>query len=456
MRATEAAPAQAAAPQAPSAIYAPGLEGVIAAETSLSRVDGERGQLVLRGHEVEDLAGRASFEQVVALLWTGDLDGLPGLARALGRARVAAHARLALIGDALEREDGMDALRAALAHGLAEGGEHGGVGSAADALGSGPGAAGSVAESSPSAAGSAADALGSGSATADQREAWATSIGILGALPVYVAGWWRRQAGLAPVAPDPTLGHAADYLRLLRGAPASEAEARALDAYLVTVIDHGFNASTFAARVVASTWSDPVSAVVAAVGALKGPLHGGAPGPVLDMLDAIAAAPAPAALALAANAAGGESARDGARDEARAEAWVRAELAAGRRIMGMGHRVYRVRDPRAAVLERAVGELAAPRLPLARAAEAAAARVLGERKPGRALAANVELYTALLLDAVGLDRRLFTPTFAVARGAGWLAHVREQRESGRLIRPRARYVGPEPQGAAGAAREAVG
>jgi citrate synthase len=203
------------------------------------------------------------------------------------------------------------------------------------------------------------------------------------------------------------------------GRPADAACVRALDAYLVTVVDHAMSASTFTARVIASTASDLISAMVGAVGALKGPLHGGAPGPVLDMLDAI-----------------------GAPD--RAEAWLARELAAGRRIMGMGHRVYRVRDPRAAVLEEAVRPLASPRLELARAVERAAARILRERKPDRSLAANVEFYTAVLLDAVGLPREQFSATFAVSRIAGWSAHVLEQRRTGRLIRPASHYTGKMP------------
>ena len=185
------------------------------------------------------------------------------------------------------------------------------------------------------------------------------------------------------------------------------------------------NASTFTARVVASTASDLISAVVAAVGALKGPLHGGAPGPVLDMLDAIGT-------------------------PANAEAWLLGELAAGRRIMGMGHRIYRVRDPRAAVLETAVKPLSnasaggGRNLALARAVEAAAAKILAERKPDRPLAANVEFYTAVLLDAVGLPREQFSSTFGVGRVAGWCAHVLEQRRVGKLIRPASTYVGPTP------------
>jgi len=256
----------------------------------------------------------------------------------------------------------------------------------------------------------------------------ATAAALAGAAATFAAAWARRRAGAAPVAPDASLGLAADYLRMARGEAASEGEARALDAYLVTVSDHGMNASTFAARVVTSTGSDRVSAVVAAIGALKGPLHGGAPGPVLDMLDAIGA-------------------------PERAEGWIEGELAAGWRIMGMGHRIYRVRDPRAAVLERAIERLeregggregVRARLSLARAVERAAEAALSARRPDRPLRANVEFYTAVLLEAVGLPRGLFSPTFAVGRMAGWCAHIEEQRKVGRLIRPASRYVGPEP------------
>jgi citrate synthase len=228
----------------------------------------------------------------------------------------------------------------------------------------------------------------------------------------------RRRAGAPPVAPDPERGHAADFLRMAVGEQTAPAE-RALDRYLVTVAEHGMNASTLAARVVTSTGSDLVSSLVAAVGALKGPLHGGAPGPVLDMLDAIGT-------------------------PEQAEAWLEGELAAKRRIMGMGHRIYRVRDPRAAVLEKAAQPLGGGRLELARAVERAAEGALRRRHPDRPLRANVEFYTAIVLDAVGLPRASFTPTFAVARAAGWCAHVAEQRAVGKLIRPDARYIGPAP------------
>jgi citrate synthase len=358
-----------------------GLEGVIVADTRLSDVDGERGRLVIRGHDVEELAKDCDFEALCALLWTGALPSATehaALRGALGRARVRAFARLPQLGDALAAPDGMEALRASLAH-----------------------------------------------LRASEIAASDSKVELTAAVAVFAAAWARARRGVAPLAPDASLSHAADYLRMASAAGSDPARARALDAYLVTAADHGMNASTFTARVVASTESDAVSAVVAAIGALKGPRHGGAPGPVLAMLDEI-----------------------GSPDHA--EGWIARELAAGRRIMGMGHRVYRVRDPRAAVLEHAVERLRSAglrsdRLDLARAVEAVAVASLGERRPERRLAANVEFYTAVILDAVGLPQELFSATFAVARVAGWLAHVDEQLAGGRLIRPSSRYVGPQPE-----------
>jgi citrate synthase len=257
---------------------------------------------------------------------------------------------------------------------------------------------------------------------------WHDAVMATGAMAVFATAWWRTRSGLAPIAPEPSSRHVADYVRMLRGGAVSEAEAEALDAYFVTVIDHGMNASTFAARVVASTGSDTISALTAAIGALKGPLHGGAPGPVLDMLDQVG-------------------------QPERAPHWIETELRAGRRIMGMGHRVYRVRDPRASTLEQALLRLGrareeggassdrtALRLALARAVEEAAEKALAERHPERPLKANVEFFTAVLLDAIGVPRQLFTPTFAASRVAGWCAHVEEQRRTGKLIRPASRYI----------------
>ena len=349
-----------------------GLDGVNAANTAISHVDGDQDRLVIAGFDAEQLAQVATYEQAAQRVLSAGRAAPAELTVAqLAQSRGRAWEILPRLGDALDAADGMDALRASLAH----------LRSTGDDL--------------------------------------ADAITAIGAAPVFAAAWSRKQRGLAPVAPSPELDHATDYLRMTTGATPSPAAAKALGAYLVTVIDHGMNASTFTARVVASTASDLISAVVAAVGALKGPLHGGAPGPVLDMLDAIGS-------------------------PANAEAWLLGELAAGRRIMGMGHRIYRVRDPRAAVLEIAVKPLSTPNLELAHAVETAAAKILRERKPDRPLAANVEFYTAVLLDAVGLPRGQFAPTFGVGRIAGWSAHVLEQRRVGKLIRPASTYVGPMP------------
>jgi citrate synthase len=356
-----------------------GLDGIIVADTELSDVDGERGHLIVRGYEIEDLVGRASFEDVCALLWSGRLpspEEREELRARIAAARRDAFALLPSLGRALDLPDGMDALRAALAQ---------------------------------------------LSATGDlTRDAHL----LAGATAVFGAAWARRRRGQMPVEPDPSMSHAADYLHMIAGAAPPAPRIEGMDAYLCCVADHGLNASTLAARVVASTGSDMVSAVVAGVGALKGPLHGGAPGPVLDMLDAIG-------------------------DPRRARQWLSDQIASGRRIMGMGHRVYRVRDPRAAALERAAANLAAAggagtRLPFAAVVEREAETLLAERHPERNLRANVEFYTAVLLEAVGIPRELFSPTFAASRVAGWCAHYEEQQRRGRLMRPLSNYVGPRP------------
>jgi citrate synthase len=364
--------------------FRPGLEDVVVAETALSWVDGEGGRLVVRGYPIESLAGHR-FEAMCGLLWDGALPAPARgeeIRRGLGDGRAEAFAELGRSGAALDAADAMESLRAGVAalYGRPEPFER-------------------------------------------------TSCRLVGAIAVWLAAWHRRRLGLPPVAPDARRSHADDTLRMLAGTPAPPAFVRGLDAYLVTVAEHGMNASTFTARVVASTRSDAVSAVVAALGSLKGPLHGGAPGPVLDMLDAIGS-------------------------EERAAAWLSAELAAGRRIMGLGHRVYRVRDPRARVLETALAALeaegvASRYLALARAVERAAVAALDAHRPERRLRTNVEFYTAVLLDALGIPRALFTPVFAAGRSAGWLAHVAEERAVDRLIRPRQRYVGPLPEDAGG-------
>jgi citrate synthase len=237
--------------------------------------------------------------------------------------------------------------------------------------------------------------------------------------PTLVVALYRLARGLQPIEPLPGLGHAASYLYLLDGAEPSPARTRALESYLISTIDHGFNASTFTARVVASTGADLGSAVIAALGSLSGPLHGGAPSRVLDMLDAI-----------------------GTPD--RADHWIRDTLTRGGKIMGFGHPVYHTTDPRNVLLRAIAEELGSPRLELAITVEQQALAAFRELRPGVPLYANVEYYAALVLDAIGLPRELFTPTFAISRVVGWAAHITEQARQNKIIRPGARYTGPPP------------
>ena len=360
-------------------VLASGLDGVVAAETRLSAVDGEAGELTIAGFPVEQLAGRATFEEVVYLLWHAALPDPKQLAtfrEELGARRALPSATLKLLrAAAAERVPAMDALR--MAAGTAS------LGGADDS--------------------------------------YAEALALVARLPSIVAAYSRLLGGEEPVAPDPELGHAANYLYLLRGEEPGVESVRALETYLNTVADHGMNASTFAARVIISTRSDVVSAIVGAIGALKGPLHGGAPGPALDVVFEI-----------------GEAGR--------AETVMREKLARGERLMGFGHRIYKVRDPRADVLAAAAERLYATEADeglyrLALEVEKTALGLLAEHKPGRNLQTNVEFYTALLLHGLGLPAELFSPTFAVARVAGWTAHCFEQRALDRIIRPQSAYVG---------------
>lgn len=352
-----------------------GLDDVIAAETTLSEVDGLNGRLVICGHRLEELVGHKSWEDVLGLLAGDMLPRGAELKSRLGMARLRAFAEVAWLDDgilALSITEGLRALMARLPDG----------------------------------------------------EDAETALLLAAAPAVFVPALVRRKAGKAAIAPNPASGHAADMLAMLNGAMPIEEAAAALDAYLVTVADHGLNASTFAARVVASTRAGYTSAVLAALGALKGPLHGGAPGPVLDMLDAVG-------------------------EPGNAEAWLSAELMRGERLMGFGHRIYRVRDPRADALKSALARLGAAgcldagRLALAEAVEGQALKLLRAKQPDRPLETNVEFFTALLLEALGFPRAAFTGVFAAGRVGGWLAHAHEQVETGRLIRPQSRYVGPK-------------
>ncbi|AYB40150.1 citrate synthase/methylcitrate synthase [Brevibacillus laterosporus] len=358
-----------------------GLERIVVAETDLSLVDGQNGLLVYRGHWARDLAISHTFEEVAYLLWFGALpteEQLSGFHTALAQQR-ALPKEVKQVIDAIPHDrDMMTVLRTAVS------------------------ALGSAEQSWPP--------------TLEQ------SIAITAKMPTIIAYREARKAGREPLEPRMELSHTANYLYMLKGTEASYAHVRALDAYLVLTQEHGMNASTFAGRVVTSTQSDIYSALTAAIGALKGPLHGAAPSEVTEMINAI-----------------------GSKDKA--EEWIRIRLESGQRLMGFGHRVYKTIDPRATALRVVAAELAAddPWFDLATHVEQVGTKLLAEHKPKRKLHTNVEFFAAAVMRAVGLDESLFTPTFAVSRTVGWCAHILDQAGRNRIIRPESEYTGNMPK-----------
>lgn len=350
-----------------------GLENVVAAETSLSDVKGDIGELIIKGWYVEKLAASMAFEDVAHLLWQSAFETVPishDLGEKLGDARLRAFESLP---KGSHSDDTIRYLRL-------------------------------------------------GWAKEQDDESLETAIALAAGGLVYTAAAIRLSAGHDPIMPDPLLSSSADFLRMISGVTPSAETARALDSYLVTICDHGLNASTFAARVVSSTRAGLTSAVLGGLSALKGPLHGGAPGPVLDMLDAIG-------------------------EESNAEAWIDQALADGERLMGFGHRVYRARDPRADALKAAAQRLpgTAGRIAFAEHIEREVLGKLRIKYPDRALETNVEFYTAILLEALEIPRQAFTAVFACGRVLGWIAHAREQISEGRIVRPKSIYRGPTPE-----------
>jgi citrate synthase len=358
-------------PPADDRPFSPGLEGVIAGETALSKVDGANGRLMYRGYRIGDLVEHGTYPAVANLLWTGDWVPSHRLATAPIPDAVLTTLR------ALPRTaKPMDALRTAVS-----------AWGATQQLPWPP--------------------------TAEQARAL-TSFS-----PSALAAFARIREGKDPIDPDPSLDLTEGFLYQLKGERPDASTARALDAYFIVGAEHGFNASTFTARVITSTMSDIASAVAGAIGTMKGPLHGGAPSEVVDQL-----------------------AKMGSVEHA--EQWLREALDRGERLMGFGHRVYRAYDPRAAALRKvAEGMEHKPDwLALAIQVEDMALRLLAERHPERPLKTNVEFYAAPVLQGVGLTPDLFPATFSLARHAGWTAHVLEQAASNRLIRPDVRYIGP--------------
>jgi citrate synthase len=368
------AAAPAPAPAEPAKVerpYSPGLAGVIAAETALGYVDGAKGRLLYRGYPIGQLVEKGTFGAVAELLWTGEWRKTARLVPGEVPEPV-----MCALHDLPSHTHPMDALRTAVSVWGAWRRPH-------------------------------------WPPTVDQaRELTAFA-------PSALAAFHRMRQGLEPVKPNQKLSLAGGFLQQLNGKDPDPAAARALDAYFMIGAEHGLNASTFTCRVIISTRSDIASAVCGAIGALKGPLHGGAPAEVVSQLHEIGS-------------------------PERAEKWVREAIARGDRIMGFGHRVYRAYDPRAAALRKVAEGMSgmADWLDTAVKVEDVVLRVLGELKPDRVIKTNVEYYAAAVLQGVGLPPDLFPPSFALARTAGWTAHAIEQASADKLIRPDARYVGP--------------
>ncbi len=362
-----------------------GLEGVVVAETTIGDVRGQQGFYHYRQYSAVDLAETRSLEDVWHLLFRGALPDAAAAARfaAAVRSRRTVPPGLSTLLPALaQRGTPLDVLRTAVSLLGAE-------------LGWRP--------------------------THDigHEELADDALTLCAVVPTILAATHRLRHGAEPVEPHADLGVAANYLYMLTGEEPSELHARAIEQYMILTIDHGFNASTFTARVVTSTGADLAAAIVGAIGALSGPLHGGAPSRALDMLDAIGT-------------------------PERAEAHVRTAIADGERIMGFGHRVYKTDDPRSLLLRSVAERLGGPLVAFSQSVERTTVDVLAELKPGRNLYTNVEFYAGVVMHTCGIPREMFTPTFAAGRVIGWSTHVMEQASHNRLIRPAARYVGPPP------------
>jgi len=363
----------------------PGLEGVVVGSTGISKVAGQEGRLTYRGYDIADLAAHATFEEVAFLLWHGRLPNrieLDELTRAMAAQRALPDNVLKMLRLVPSNAWPMDVVRTAV-----------------------------------SALSLFVPPQPDGTHVSDV----ATATRLTASIATAVAAWSRLRRGHEPIAPRADLNHAANFLYMKNGTAPSATAARALDVYFVLLADHGFNASTFAARVTASTWADMYAAVTSAIATLQGDLHGGAPGKVMKMILDIG-------------------------EPDKAEAYVRAIVDKGGRVMGIGHREYKVRDPRAEPLERMARELGqsagTPQwYGVARRLEDVAVKVLDEKKPGRRLYANVEFYTAPTLYALGIEPDMFTCMFACSRTAGWTAHIMEQMKDNRLIRPQVKYTG---------------
>ncbi|MBI2169890.1 MAG: citrate synthase [Actinobacteria bacterium] len=374
--------------EAPAADVPRGLEGVVVAETAIGDVRGTEGFYHYRQYDAVELNRKRSLEDVWHLVFVGFLPDAGQAKEWMDRIRPLREipdevrpllSEIATLGETFKP---LEALRSSYS-------------ALAAALGYGP------------------------SLDISHDELFEQAMRTCAVIPTLLMALWRLRNGQEPVEPHPDLGYAANYLYMLKGEVPSEKEAWAIERYLISTIDHGFNASTFTARVITSTGADLGSAVVGAIGALSGPLHGGAPSRALDLINHI-------------------------EKPENAEPMLREMVEQGDRIMGFGHRVYKTEDPRSRLLRDVAEELNAGRIDLARHIEQTAVKVLDDLKPGRKLYANVEFYGGVVMEACGLPPEMFTPTFTSSRVIGWTAHVLEQAADNRLIRPAAQYIGPPP------------
>lgn len=372
----------------PGELEAPrGLAGVTVAETEVGGVRGREGFFHYRQYAATDLARERTFEDVWHLLLVGELPGSlaerDAFTAQVRPLRPLPEQTIMLLRSVAEAGSApLDGLRTGVSLVAAE-------------------------EGFPP------------SMDIDADELRTQALRITAVVPTIIATLYRARHGLEPVAPDPDLPYAANYLYMLHGQVPRPDHARAVEQYLISTVDHGFNASTFTARVITSTGADLGSAITGAIGALSGPLHGGAPSRALDLLDEIGSVE-------------------------RADEVVRRKIETGERIMGFGHRVYRTRDPRSVLLREVAERVGGDEAQLATAVEDVVVDVLAELKPGRELYANVEYYAGIVMESSGLPAELFTATFAASRTVGWCAHVMEQAADNRIIRPSARYAGPPP------------
>ncbi|KQL17865.1 citrate synthase/methylcitrate synthase [Cytobacillus solani] len=355
-----------------------GLKGVIAAETKISHVDGEKGQLIYRGYEIGEITKTNSFEETAYLLWNGEFPTdrqLIELKASLINNRELPSYMIDLICSLPDEMDMMSVLRTVIS---SEGRRNYGW-----------------------------------KPTVDQ------AIRITSMAPAIIAYRKRHLEGKTFIPPKPELNHVENYLYMLNGEVPLKAHVNALETYMILTMEHGMNASTFSARVTASTESDLVSAITSAIGTMKGPLHGGAPSEVITLLNEV-------------------------HEQGDAEMVIRNKLNRGEKLMGFGHRIYKTVDPRSAALKSKLLTFSGEDewLDLSMKVEKLGVQILGEVKPGRSLYTNVEFYAAAIMKAVQMEKELFTPTFTASRIVGWSAHILEQAENNVIFRPQSKYIGP--------------